>query len=138
MARRQPLMDLVIRRVDTLRELLFAYAALVVLAAAGFAYFEGKSFGDAIWWSVVTTTTTGYGDISPATLGGRIVASFVMLASILFVLPLLIGRIATTMIENTDAYTHDEQEAMKAELAAIRAELAKLSAAGSSEAQPRN
>lgn len=133
MAKRQPLLDLVIRRVDTVRELLLVYAGLVVLAAAGFAYFEGKSFGDAVWWSVVTTTTTGYGDISPATVGGRVVASFVMLASILFVLPLLIGRIATTMIENQDAYTHDEQEAMKAELVAIRAELAKLASAKASE-----
>lgn len=134
MGKRQPLLELVIRRVDTVRELLAVYAVLVVLAAAGFAFFEGKSFGDAIWWSVVTTTTTGYGDISPATVGGRVVASVVMLVSILFVLPLLIGRIATTMIENRDAYTHDEQEAMKAELAAIRAELAKLSAAKASEA----
>lgn len=133
MAKRQPLLDLVIRRVDTVRELLLVYAGLVVLAAAGFAYFEGKSFGDAVWWSVVTTTTTGYGDISPATVGGRVVASFVMLASILFVLPLLIGRIATTMIENQDAYTHDEQETMKAELVAIRAELAKLASAKASE-----
>ena len=132
--KRQPVLELVIRRIDTVRELLLIYAALVILAAVGFAVFEGKSFGDAIWWSVVTTTTTGYGDISPATLGGRIIGGFVMLVSILFVLPLLIGRIALAMIENRDVYTHDEQEAMKAELAAIRAELAKLTAAKTSEA----
>ena len=32
------------------------------------------------------------------------------------------------MIENRDAYTHEEQEAVRAELAAIRAELARLNA----------
>lgn len=122
------LADHLIRGANSVGELLAIYAGLVVIAAVGFAFFEGKSFGDALWWSVVTTTTTGYGDISPQTLGGRVLAGFVMLTAILFVLPLLIGRIAMAMIENRDAYTHEEQEAMKAELAAIRAELTKLNA----------
>jgi len=122
------LADYLVRGANSVGELLAIYAGLVVFAAAGFALFEGKSFGDALWWSVVTTTTTGYGDISPQTLGGRVMAGFVMLTAILFVLPLLIGRIAMAMIENRDAYTHEEQEAMKAELAAIRAELARLNA----------
>lgn len=122
------LVDHLIRPANSVGELLAIYAGLVVVAAAGFAYFEGKSFGDALWWSVVTTTTTGYGDISPQTLGGRVLAGFVMLMAILFVLPLLIGRIALAMIENRDAYTHEEQEAMKAELVAIRTELARLNA----------
>lgn len=122
------LANLLVRGANSVGELLLIYAGLVVIAAAGFAFFEGKSFGDALWWSVVTTTTTGYGDISPQTLGGRVMAGFVMLAAILFVLPLLIGRIALAMIENRDAYTHEEQEAVKAELAAIRAELARLNA----------
>ena len=120
------LADYFLRAANSVGELLAIYAGLVVIAAAGFAFFEGKSFGDALWWSVVTTTTTGYGDISPQTLGGRVMAGFVMLTAILFVLPLLIGRIAMAMIENRDAYTHEEQEAMKAELVAIKAELAKL------------
>jgi voltage-gated potassium channel len=127
------LADILVRGANSVGELLLIYAGLVVFAAAGFAYFEGKSFGDALWWSVVTTTTTGYGDISPQTLGGRVMAAFVMLAAILFVLPLLIGRIALAMIENRDAYTHEEQEAMKRELSEIRAELAKLTAAKGSE-----
>ncbi len=118
---------------NSIGELLLIYAGLVVIAAVGFAFFEGKSFGDALWWSVVTTTTTGYGDISPQTLGGRVMAGFVMLTAILFVLPLLIGRIAMAMIENRDAFTHEEQEAMKAELAAIRAELTRLNAARDSQ-----
>lgn len=40
------------------------------------------SFGDALWWSVVTTTTVGYGDISPVTPGGRIMATILMLTGI--------------------------------------------------------
>jgi voltage-gated potassium channel len=125
---RRRLVDYIIKGTNSVRELLLLYTAMIVLAAAAFAYFEQKSFGDALWWAIVTTTTTGYGDISPVTLPGRLIASVVMLTAILFVLPLLIGYIATTLIQNRDAYTHEEQEKMMAELVAIRAELARLSA----------
>ena len=37
---------------------------------------------DAIWWSIVTFTTVGYGDVIPATSTGRAVASFLMLLGI--------------------------------------------------------
>ena len=37
---------------------------------------------DAIWWSVTTTTTVGYGDKYPVTTGGRIIATFLMIAGI--------------------------------------------------------
>jgi voltage-gated potassium channel len=39
-------------------------------------------FGDGIWWAIVTATTVGYGDISPSTLWGRIIAALLMLVGI--------------------------------------------------------
>jgi voltage-gated potassium channel len=39
-------------------------------------------FGDGIWWAIVTATTVGYGDISPTTLWGRIIAAVLMLVGI--------------------------------------------------------
>lgn len=41
-----------------------------------------NSFSDALWWSIVTVTTVGYGDISPVTIGGRIIAGVLMLVGI--------------------------------------------------------
>jgi voltage-gated potassium channel len=55
------------------------------------------SFADAIWWTFVTVTTVGYGDISPATGIGRIIASILMLTGIGFI-GMLSGTIATYFI----------------------------------------
>ena len=40
------------------------------------------SFGDALWWSLATVTTVGYGDIAPVTLIGRIVGGITMVVGI--------------------------------------------------------
>jgi voltage-gated potassium channel len=41
-----------------------------------------SSFGNALWWAAATVTTVGYGDVVPATSGGRVIAGFVMFAGI--------------------------------------------------------
>lgn len=41
-----------------------------------------NTFPDALWWAIVTTTTVGYGDISPETPIGRILAIVLMLVGI--------------------------------------------------------
>lgn len=53
---------------------------------------------DAIWWSLVTITTVGYGDISPVTLGGRITAVIVMILGIGFV-GMFTATIASIFVE---------------------------------------
>jgi voltage-gated potassium channel Kch len=43
---------------------------------------EYASFGDALWFTLQTVTTVGYGDDTPTSAVGRIIASVVMLVSI--------------------------------------------------------
>ncbi|CAG5131755.1 unnamed protein product, partial [Candidula unifasciata] len=43
-----------------------------------------SNFADAIWWGVVTLCTVGYGDVVPATWGGKVIASFSAILGISF------------------------------------------------------
>jgi len=61
----------------------------VVFTGSAIAYFaehptnpEFKTFGDALWWGIVTLTTVGYGDIVPHTQKGRVAGVFLMLTGI--------------------------------------------------------
>jgi voltage-gated potassium channel Kch len=45
---------------------------------------EFPSYGEALWWSLQTVTTVGYGDIVPESTLGRIVGAIVMLQGIAF------------------------------------------------------
>lgn len=55
---------------------------LIVVGGTLISFFEGMSFTDGIWWAFVTTTTVGYGDISPSTGAGRVIACILMITGI--------------------------------------------------------
>jgi voltage-gated potassium channel len=81
------------------RVALFAFG--VMFTASAVAYFaehpvnkEFATFGDALWWGIVTLTTVGYGDIVPKTSTGRWAAVTIMLTGIA-VLGLLAGSLAS-------------------------------------------
>jgi voltage-gated potassium channel len=41
-----------------------------------------NSFGKALWWSITTVTTVGYGDVYPVTNTGRVIAVLLMIGGI--------------------------------------------------------
>jgi len=106
-----------------------------------------KTYGDSLWWGVVTITTVGYGDIVPETTTGRFTAAVLMFAGVA-----MLGTVAASLASlfrledvaesedaaDTSPSTGDatpadasdlgavmsELQALRAELAALRAELA--------------
>ena len=77
---------------------------------------------DGIWWALVTVTTVGYGDIAPKSVGGQVVAVFVMLFGIAF-LSVLTATIATRFV---NAEKSDEGGEILAALTRLETELAEL------------
>lgn len=70
---------------SSIRSFVIAFVALVTLMAGGIiAYMtlEGWSFLDSLWMAVVSITTVGYGDMVPATHGGRIITMFLIVSGV--------------------------------------------------------
>ena len=66
------------------------YSAVVICISSSLMYLveggvQGEQFGSiprCLWWSVITVTTVGYGDVSPETAAGKIVAALTALFGI--------------------------------------------------------
>jgi voltage-gated potassium channel Kch len=89
------------------RACVYLLLATVIVGGAAFSLAEDKgSWIDGMWWAIVTLTTVGYGDYSPATVAGRWVAVFVMAGGIGTV-AILTGILADAIRE---AKIHDRDE----------------------------
>jgi voltage-gated potassium channel len=110
------------------KKLLLSYAILIVVCAVLYDHFEEQTFGDSVWWAVVTASTVGYGDISPETWQARVMAGILISAMVLLVIPLITAHFASKLIVNNDAFHHEEQEELKANLRVTRALLEEMAA----------
>ena len=87
--------------------IMFSVVSLILfyLSAVGIYYFENSvqpeafsSIFSSLWWSVVTLTTVGYGDIVPITIGGRIF-TFIILMIGLGIIAIPSGMISSALTE---------------------------------------
>ncbi|MHA6619530.1 potassium channel family protein [Pseudonocardia sp. DLS-67] len=125
-------------------------ASLAVLDAERYAPDASiTTFGDAVWWTITTISTVGYGDRYPVTLEGRLVAVSLMVAGIAL-LGVVTASIASWFVENlrrTEAVVERELgevtadvDRAEAQVAAVLAELrminSRLDALERSSARP--
>lgn len=73
---------------------LYANIITIIISSVVIMLAEKMPFGDSLWWSIVTCTTVGYGDISPQTPIGRITAVILMIFGI-GLIGMLTGAITT-------------------------------------------
>jgi voltage-gated potassium channel len=73
-----------VRHIRRHRELALVGVAILimVIGAAAFSLTEHITFALALYWAVTSATTVGYGDVTPHSTAGHIVASVVMLTTI--------------------------------------------------------
>lgn len=62
-----------------------AMAWLALLFERGTNSREFSTFGDGVWWAIVTVATVGYGDLVPRTFAGRIVGSVTIVSGIVLI-----------------------------------------------------
>ncbi|MBI5766977.1 MAG: ion transporter [Verrucomicrobia bacterium] len=110
--------------VGTSAFLLIVFASMAVLVVEKHPDSNIKTAGDAIWWSVTTVTTVGYGDFYPVTLEGRLVAMALMVSGVGLV-SVLSGLVASLFLGQRE---DEEDEKVLAELRALRGEIAQLRA----------
>ncbi|GKT03766.1 ion transporter [Furfurilactobacillus entadae] len=98
--------------------LLYASITVILLAASIYSTVEKTSFGNALWWSITTATTVGYGDVSPHTATGKAVAIVLMLVGVGFV-----GMLTSTL---TAYFAQGSTQQEKATTEALLTELKQL------------
>src|SRR5215203_1172542 len=79
-----------------------SYTTLVTLAGGLVGWLTDRkdfaSLGDALWWSLQSVTTVGYGDVVPSSGTGRVIGAFVMISGIAF-LTVITAAVTAALIE---------------------------------------
>jgi voltage-gated potassium channel len=100
-----------------------------------------KTAGQALWWSIVTMTTVGYGDYVPVTPAGRILASVMMIIGICLI-GVISGTFASWFTTSSNSGNNDAQREeylkIRADLDAIKKKLGIDDSTHSRETAPKD
>ena len=111
-----------------------AISAVVMIYAASLAVLDLErdqtgthinNFGDAVWWSITTVTTVGYGDIYPVTTAGRVVAVALMIGGV-SLLGVVTATLASWIVQRVAEEDTASQAATAAQIEELRDEIREL------------
>lgn len=91
-----------------------------------------SSFGNAVWWAIVTATTVGYGDVSPVSTEGRVIAVILMLTGI-GIIGVFTATVASFFLEPE---VNDDAAKLAGRLDVIEAKLDRLLAERTADEEP--
>ncbi|BBX08155.1 potassium channel family protein [Mycolicibacterium aichiense] len=86
------------------------------------------SFGDALWWSLATITTVGYGDQYPVTVVGRLIAALLMVGGISLI-GVITATVASWIVQRVSEDNTASNSATADQIEALRDEVRQLSEA---------
>lgn len=99
--------------------LLVVFSAIAVLQLESDPNANIKTAEDALWWSITTITTVGYGDRYPVTSEGRLVAAILMSTGVgLF--GTFTGFVTAWFIGSGSSSREDELSALRAEISSLK------------------
>src|SRR5882757_4442879 len=84
-----------------------------------------RNLGDAVWWSITTVTTVGYGDIYPVTSAGRLVAVALMIGGV-SLLGIVTATLASWIVQRVAEEDNASAAATAAQIEELRDEIRKL------------
>lgn len=112
-----------------------ACSAILLIYVASLAVLEAErqdprsditSLGQAVWWAITTVTTVGYGDLSPVTVTGRVIAALLMIGGI-SLLGVVTATLASWIVQRVAEEDEANQAATSAQIDDLRAEIKQLS-----------
>jgi voltage-gated potassium channel len=110
-----------IASIFTLGFILVSFSSIGILFSELGADGNIKTAEQSLWWSMVTVTTVGYGDLYPVTTAGRVVAAFTMIAGV-GMFGAMSGVVASFLLGSSNKSEDD----VLAEVRALRSEVARL------------
>lgn len=101
---------------------------IICISAWLFSIVEHQTLSQSMWWAVTTATTVGYGDDSPKTAWGKMIATALMLGGVGFI-GLLTSTITEFFTDRTGAADEQQQQhdALMKQLAQLTSEVDRLS-----------
>lgn len=84
-----------------------------------------RNMGDALWWAFETITTVGYGEKTPVTVTGRVVAVALMIAGV-SVLGVITATIASWLVERVSESAEDQEMATRQQVQELSAQVREL------------